>query len=131
MARAMWRASLRLGDFRLPVKLYAAVEDRSVHFRLLHVADRVPVAQRMVDPATPEVSNSERELAEKLVSALDGPFDPAMLRDEHRDRVLALIEAKAKGRPVRKAQAPPPRPTSDLTRALRASLRAAREGRVA
>lgn len=33
------KASLEIGDLQLPVKLYAAVEDRGVHFRLLHAAD--------------------------------------------------------------------------------------------
>ncbi len=70
---------------------------------------------------------SERDLAEQLLSALDGPFEPGMLRDEHRERVLELIQAKAEGRRVRKVQAPAPKPTGDLTEALRASLRAAKE----
>ncbi len=259
MARAMWKASLRLGDYELPVKLYAAVEDRSVHFRLLHAKDKVPVAQRMVDPSTgkevpneevrravaldrgvfvvlrpeelaravpkasraievtrfvprdhvdlawysrpyllgpdgktedyfalaraleesgrcgvarwvmrgkryfgalgpregrlallslrpaeevvtvdqltvpagPEVRKAERDLAEQLLAALDAPFDPGMLRDEHRERVLELIQAKAEGRRVPKVQAPAPKPTRDLTEALRASLRAAKERHVA
>jgi DNA end-binding protein Ku len=48
--RAMWKASLSLGKLEIPVKLYAAVEERKIHFRLLHETDRVPVVQRMVDP---------------------------------------------------------------------------------
>lgn len=50
MARAMWKANLTIGSESVPVKLYAAVEDRDVHFRLLHAKDRTPVRQRMVDP---------------------------------------------------------------------------------
>jgi DNA end-binding protein Ku len=52
--RAMWKASLELGKLHVPVKLYAAVEERKIHFRLLHGVDRVPVAQRMVDPRSGE-----------------------------------------------------------------------------
>src|SRR5690606_18218697 len=37
---------------RVPLKVYAGVEDRGVHFRLLHGKDRVPVKQRMVNPET-------------------------------------------------------------------------------
>ncbi|MCA9739427.1 MAG: Ku protein [Gemmatimonadota bacterium] len=51
-ARAMWKAVLRLDDVQVPVKLYAGVEDRGVHFRLLHERDRVPVRQELVDPDT-------------------------------------------------------------------------------
>lgn len=259
MVRAMWKAALQLGDEQVPVKLYAAVEDRGVHFRLLHAADQVPVVQRMVDPGTgaevgahdvrraveldrgvfvvlkaeelsrwepkasraievtrfvprdridlawfsrpymlgpdgqgddyfalaraleqadrlgvarwvmrgkryfgalgtregrlalialrsadevvaaeqlrapqaPEVRKTERDLAEQLVSALDAPFEPTALRDEHRARVRELVEAKAEGRSVRRVQEPAPRPSGDLAQALRASLKAAREQRVA
>ncbi len=40
------------GDFDVPVKLFAAVQDQSVHFRLLHERDLLPVVQKMVDPRT-------------------------------------------------------------------------------
>jgi DNA end-binding protein Ku len=51
-ARAMWKADLALGEIKVPVKLYAAVQDTKIHFRLLHAADHAPVKQQMVDPAT-------------------------------------------------------------------------------
>lgn len=51
-ARAMWKATIVAGDLTVPVKLYAAVQDRSVHFRLLHEQDMAPVVQKMVDPRT-------------------------------------------------------------------------------
>jgi DNA end-binding protein Ku len=49
-ARAMWKAQLRFGEESIPVALYATVQDRDVHFRLLHAKDHVPVRQAMVDP---------------------------------------------------------------------------------
>jgi DNA end-binding protein Ku len=54
-ARAMWKGAICFADVRVPVKFYAAVADRSVHFRLLHAKDRVPVKQAMVNPETGEV----------------------------------------------------------------------------
>lgn len=54
-ARAMWKAVLRLGDIEVPVKLYAALQDRDVHFRLLHAKDHAPAKQHMVNPETDEV----------------------------------------------------------------------------
>jgi DNA end-binding protein Ku len=36
----MWKASLEFDDVRIPVKLYAAVEDRGMQFRLLHAKER-------------------------------------------------------------------------------------------
>jgi DNA end-binding protein Ku len=55
-ARAMWKATLDLGSIRVPVKLYAAAQDRGIHFRLLHARDRTPVRQQMIDP------ESQREI---------------------------------------------------------------------
>lgn len=54
-ARAMWKGVIELADARVPVKLYAAVEDRDVHFRLLHRDDGSPVRQVLVNPQTDEV----------------------------------------------------------------------------
>lgn len=51
-ARAMWKGVIRFGEAQVPVKLYSAVQDRSVHFRLLHEKDRAPVKQAMVNPET-------------------------------------------------------------------------------
>lgn len=45
----MWKASIEFGGVHVPVKLYAGVVDRAVHFRLLHAKDGVPVQQRLVD----------------------------------------------------------------------------------
>jgi len=51
----MWKGAICFGAVRVPVKFYAAVADRSVHFRLLHEKDRVPVKQAMVNPETDDV----------------------------------------------------------------------------
>ena len=52
--RAMWKGVIRMKDLAVPVKLYSAVEDKAVRFRLLHEKDLAPVEQRMVNPATDE-----------------------------------------------------------------------------
>ncbi|MCC4310075.1 Ku protein [Alcanivorax marinus] len=51
-ARAIWKGVLVAGKERVPVKLYSAVADRSVHFRLLHRTDKAPVRQVLVNPGT-------------------------------------------------------------------------------
>ena len=53
-ARAMWKGVIQFGDIRVPVKLFSAIEDRNVHFRMLHRKDREPVKQAMVNPETEE-----------------------------------------------------------------------------
>jgi DNA end-binding protein Ku len=52
--RAIWKGTIRLGKLAVPVKLYSAVEDKSVRFRILHEKDLVPVKQKMIHPETGE-----------------------------------------------------------------------------
>ncbi len=259
MARAIWKAVLRVGGETVPVKLYSAVEDRTVHFRLLDERDRTPVKQHMVNPRTDEVvpyeeirrgyelddgrfvilepeeleevepkpsrdveitrfvppekidhrwydrpyflgpdgdegayaalvaalrksgeegvarwvmrgkeyvgalrlegdhlmlitlrhagevvpvsalprpggrapDRKEVEMAGRLIEALEADFDPAAYRDDYRDRVLELIEAKASGKTVR-LERPKEKPAAaeeSLAGVLEASLARAKEGR--
>lgn len=253
-ARAIWKGVIRLGGLSVPVKLYSAVEDRTVRFRLLHEDDGVPVKQELVNPQTDEVvpydqarrgfvtddgelviiepdelerlepessrdidviaflppdaidhrwylrpyylgpdgkeqaytaltkalersgreglarwtmrdkeyvgalrlfdgypmlitlrnaeqvvpadqleapggrELDERELAmaAQLMEMLAGPFDPNEFRDEFRERVLEMIEVKAKGGTVKRGSKPKRERFDDLTEALRASLESIR-----
>ncbi len=52
--RAIWKGTIVAGKVKLPVKLYSAVQDHTIHFRLLHKTDLAPVKQRMIDPETGE-----------------------------------------------------------------------------
>lgn len=61
-ARAIWKGVLQVGEQQVPVKLYSAIEDRTVRFRLLHKKDHAPVKQAMVDADTDEVIPSENIL---------------------------------------------------------------------
>ncbi len=83
MARSMFNASLAIGEWTLPVKLYAAVEPRPVGFRLLDARDETPVRQRLVHPQTGE--EVPREAAQK---GLATPGGMVLLRDEE----LAALE---------------------------------------
>lgn len=55
MARAIWKGVVRFGEEDVPVKLYSAVEDQTVRFRLLHEKTGRPVKQRMVNPVSGDV----------------------------------------------------------------------------
>jgi DNA end-binding protein Ku len=54
MARAMWKGVIAFGKHPVPVKVYSAVEDRSIHFRMLHKKDYAPVEQHIVRKDTGE-----------------------------------------------------------------------------
>ena len=53
-ARAMWKGELKLGTTRVPVKLFSAVEDQTVHFHVLDDSAKKRVKQHMVDPDSGE-----------------------------------------------------------------------------
>lgn len=67
MARAIWKGRLLLGEHDVPVKLYSAIEDRKIRFRLLHEKDAAPVEQRIVRKDTgKEVEKDDRRKAYPL-----------------------------------------------------------------
>ncbi len=53
-ARAIWKGSLMLGMESLPVKVYSAIEDRTVHFHVLEKSTMARITQHMVNPETGE-----------------------------------------------------------------------------
>lgn len=53
-ARTLYKATVYVGDQHVPVRIVGAIEDRKLHFRLLHATDRVPVVQQMVHARTGE-----------------------------------------------------------------------------
>jgi len=54
MARAMWKGQLQIGKQKLGIKLYSAVEDRTIRFHLLHAKDLAPVEQHIIRKDTGE-----------------------------------------------------------------------------
>lgn len=87
MPRAIWKAAVAIDELTVPVKLYAAVQDRDVHFHLLHDRDRVRVRQRMVNPVTAE--EVPRELIRRGYPIEPGVF--VLLEPEE----LAAVEPPA------------------------------------
>ena len=53
-ARAIWKGELKIGTQKIPVKLYAAVEDKSIRFHILDDSKRNRVKQHMVQPESGE-----------------------------------------------------------------------------
>src|SRR5256714_6459728 len=49
-ARAIWKGDLKLSSAKVPVKLYSAVEDRTVRFHVLEEKSKTRVKQHMVEP---------------------------------------------------------------------------------
>lgn len=76
-ARAIWKAHVVFGGVDVPVKMYSAVQDRTVHFRMLDAKRREPVKQHMIDPGTGKVVESE-----KIRRAFEGDEGQLVILDE-------------------------------------------------
>ncbi len=85
-----------------------------------------------IPAAESEPKPAEIAMAKQLVSAMTGTFEPERYRDEYREALLKVIEAKVDGQPM---AMPEPvaesRGLTDLMAVLEASVAAARDARKA
>jgi DNA end-binding protein Ku len=82
--------------------------------------------RRAISVATPEVKPAELEMASTLVNAMAGDFQPEKYKDEYRDALKKLIEARTQGLETK----PPVEPQAvvpDLMAALKASIEKAQK----
>jgi DNA end-binding protein Ku len=117
-----------LGRFVLRSKQYLVVLRARAGVLVLSTmlfADEVVDLADLEVPRAEDVAPTEKELkmAAQLVESLSVPFDPSKFRDDYREKVLALIEAKADGEVI-SAPEPQAEPAAvvDLMAALEASL---------
>ncbi len=131
-----------IGRFVLRTKQYlAALRPRggALVLSTMLFADEVVESSELEVPTTRETKPSDRELtmARQLVVSLSAEWEPEKYKDDSRDTVIELIEAKADGNEIAVPEAPErTAPVLDLMAALEASLaraeedhRAAEEGR--
>jgi DNA end-binding protein Ku len=98
--------------------------ERRLGLVTLHHADAMIPASALPRPSGAEPTAKEIALARQLVGALEDSFDPAAHEDEYRERVLELIERKARGKPIERRRPPPEkREAASLTQMLEASLK--------
>jgi len=70
-ARAIWKGKLKVGATTIPVALYSAVVDKTVHFHILERRTRSRVKQHMINPATnKEVASDEIQKGYKVEPGL-------------------------------------------------------------
>jgi DNA end-binding protein Ku len=80
----------------------------------------------------PELKPAEKRMAEQLIEAMTGEFDPEQYHDEYREALMQVIESKIEGRETVEVE-PAEKPTKlvDLMAALQASVNAATSAREA
>lgn len=93
----------------------------------LRSADEVVLSSELPAPTGRVIRADERRMAEQLVAMYAGDFDPKQYQDEYRERVLSLVETKAKGGKVHLRRAEPLQRQASLASALKASLHAAQK----
>jgi DNA end-binding protein Ku len=125
-----------IGRFMLRTKQYLAAlrpREGALVLSTMLFADEVVGTTELEVPTTKDTKPSERELnmARQLVSSLSAEWEPEKYKDDYREKVMGLIEAKAEGSEIAVLDAPErPAPVVDLMAALEASLaRAEQEGR--
>ncbi|HKU41856.1 MAG TPA: Ku protein [Polyangiales bacterium] len=105
---------------------FGALRSRGDQLLLIALRSREEVLElpKIEIPKTRAPSDKELALAEQLVSALEGEFDPTQFHNEYRERVREYVEQKAKGKQpkLRKPRAKKPSEGS-LESILRASVK--------
>ncbi|MGR3935244.1 non-homologous end joining protein Ku [Streptomyces sp. BRA346] len=121
VAKFSWHNRERLGALR--------VVGDAIVLQVLHWDDEIRSAEGLA-PTGVEISDSEVGEAMALMEAI-GPADISQYRDQYRDAVEAVIEAKAAGHapPETEAPAEPAGRVVDLMAALRDSVQAAKKAR--
>ena len=99
----------------------------------LHWPDEIRSTSELeLGDETYEFKPAELAMAKQLVSAMTGEFDPAQYKDEYREALETIIQAKVEGRETVAVEAPEESgKLIDLMAALEASVNAAKAAREA
>ena len=96
----------------------------------LHWPDEIrPIEELAVDSSGIEIKASERKMAEQLIASMTAEFSAEEFRDDYRQALMGVIEAKVAGEEPTPIAATEPTKIGDLMAALEASVAAAREAR--
>jgi DNA end-binding protein Ku len=69
-----------------------------------------------------EVKRPELELAQQVIESIAGDFDPEEFRNEYRDDLRQMLEAKLSGQEIARPAPAPETPVVDLMEALKRSV---------
>jgi DNA end-binding protein Ku len=105
--------------------------ERMLAMSTMHFADEVLTPKDAgLEVSVPKADAKTRKLAESLIDALEGPFEPGKYHDTYTEELQDLIERKSKGETI---EVDEPEDTSDkvidLMAALQASVEASKQGR--
>lgn len=78
-----------------------------------------------------KINPKELEMAKALVESLADTFDPTRYKDEYREAVMKVVQAKMEGEVIEAPEVPQPAKVMDLMEALRQSVAQAKKQRAA
>jgi DNA end-binding protein Ku len=97
---------------------------------LMHFADELVPQDQFDFPESEKPSESEMKMAMMLIDTMVAKFEPEKFRDNYREQLLAMIDARAQGQtlPKSKVKAPVPTNVVNLMDVLQKSLDASKKG---
>ena len=103
--------------------------DGTLVLNTLHWPDEIRSTEELNVPEDIKVSPAELKMAESLVEMMAMAFDPSEFRDDYKEAVEKIVEAKVKGREdlVEAPEAEAETAVMDLMSALKASVAKAKE----
>ena len=103
--------------------------DGTLLLNTLHWPDEIRKTEDLDIPDEVKVSPAELKMAENLVNMMATEFEPEEYKDEYKEAVMKLVEAKVEKREVIEAPEPEAETTVvDLMSALKASVEKAKKG---
>ena len=72
--------------------------------------------------AEADVKDAELDLARQVIESISGEFDPEEFRNEYRDDLRRMLDAKLAGQEIARPEPAPETPVIDLMEALKASV---------
>ncbi len=108
-----------------------ALHEKGLLLNTLHWPDEIRDAGELSLPeaeARPEIHKRELDMAVMLVENLSAKFDAQRYKDDYREALMAVVEAKVNDKPLEHVAQERPSKVTDLMAALKASVEAAQSG---
>jgi len=99
--------------------------DGTLVLETLYYPDEIRVEKSELPDVT--ISDKELDMAYTLIELLTEDFEPEKYKDEYREALMQVIEAKLEGEEMPKVAAAKPAKVTDIMTALRASVEAAKK----
>ena len=98
-------------------------QGNSLALETLFFAEDVRAKRDIEDAvADSDVKDAELDLARQVIESISGEFEPEEFRNEYRDELRQMLEAKLAGQEIAKPVPAPETPVIDLMEALKASV---------